>query len=109
MKTTLIATLLLAALTLIPSSRADDADSGTSLVTNNHGGYNTVQNGVHRAVIIPFFGFNGFAAHVHATSKQPKSYLIHPVVQGTGHDQHTVYHKVQYASPADAEAAKMAQ
>jgi len=111
MKTCTIAALALASILPIAALRADDTAGSTSLVPNNHGGYNVVENGAMQGGggLIPFFGPHGYASHVKAEGNAPKSFLLKPVVQGTGHDQHTVYHKVFYASPADAEAAKMAQ
>ena len=78
---------------------------GTSLVPNNHGGYNVVQPGA-RGISIPFFGSHGFASKVIAHSHDEKSFVLVPIVVDDGHGKHTVYKRVYYPTPEDAEAAK---
>jgi hypothetical protein len=82
-----------------------DTPVGTALVPNNHGGYNVVQPGAH-GITIPFFGSHGFAAKVIEHSHDPKSFVMVAVVVDDGHGKHTVYKRVYYPTPEDAEAAK---
>ncbi len=85
--------------------------NGTALVPNNHGGYNVVQPGA-RPVTIPFFGSNGYAAHVIAQShnEKPKFFLKAVGVQDDGHgSKHQIYKKIWFATAEDAEAARLAQ
>jgi hypothetical protein len=85
---------------------ASDTSGGTSLIPNNHGGYNVVQNGA-SPITVPFFGSEGYAAHVIAHSHDKKSFILVPGVQDDGHgNKHTVYKKIYFATPEEAEAAK---
>ena len=101
---------------LVFAARADDnaatSGSGTALVTNNHGGYNVVQPGAQGgAVVLPFFGSHGYAAHVIAVAHTEKpKFILKPVVEDVGHGQKiVVYKKIYYATAEDAEAAKAQQ
>jgi hypothetical protein len=90
---------------------ANDADSvtaGTTLVPNNHGGYNVTQPGAH-SISIPFFGAHGFAAHAIAESRTKKpNYILVPGVEDVGHGgKIVVYKKVYFATPEEAEAARL--
>jgi hypothetical protein len=82
-----------------------DNSSGTSLVPNNHGGYNVIEGNAPPPAI-PFFGSHGFATKVIAQSHDKKSFILVPVVQDDGHGKHTVYKRVYFATPEEAEAAK---
>ncbi|HEX4086218.1 MAG TPA: hypothetical protein VHY22_14980 [Chthoniobacteraceae bacterium] len=97
---------------LVFAARADDNSAGTALVTNNHGGYNVVQPGAQSAaVVLPFFGSHGYAAHVIAQSHTEKpKFILKPVVQDVGHGQKiVVYKRIYFATAEDAEAAKAKQ
>jgi len=99
-----LALLTIAALGAV--AHADNAGSGSFLVPNGHGGYNVVQANAPPASI-PFFGFNGFAAHVIATSSHEKpKFVLVPVTQDDGHGKHVVYKKVYFWTAEEAEAAK---
>lgn len=105
MKPISIAALALAAAAL--HAGADDA--GTKLVANNHGGYNVASANPAKLGTLPFFGAHGFASHVVAKSKEPPKFILVPVVQDDGHVKHVVYHKVFFATAAEAAAAKAQQ
>jgi len=83
----------------------NDNSSGTFLVPNNHGGYNVVQSGA-PPVSIPFFGSHGYASTVIVHSRDKKSFILVPVVQDNGHSKVTVYQRIYFATPEEAEAAK---
>jgi hypothetical protein len=94
------------AIALLAVPAFGDNSTGTSLIPNNHGGYNVIEGNAPPPAI-PFFGSHGFAAKVIAHSHDKKSFIIVPVVQDDGHgNKHTVYHKVYFATPEEAEAAK---
>ncbi len=85
--------------------------NGTSLVPNNHGSYNVVQPNA-RPITLPFFGSNGYAAHVIADShnEKPKFVLKAVGLQDDGHGgKHIIYKKIRYATAEQAEAARLAQ
>ena len=84
--------------------------NGTALVPNNHGGYNVVQPSA-RPVLIPVFGPNGFSAQVIADSHEKPKFVLKPVgVQDDGHGgKHIIYKKIRYATAEQAEAARQAQ
>jgi hypothetical protein len=111
MKLLFPAALALAALTALASvARADDTtpSTGTVLVPNNHGGYNTANPNARATAItvIPFFGSHGYAAHVAAHSEDTKpKFIIRPVVVDSGHGKVTVYKKIFFATPEEAAAA----
>jgi opacity protein-like surface antigen len=94
--------LLLTAL-LFTALAAGAHASDSYLVASPHGGYNVIQGGqAHGA--IAFFGSHGFAA-VHAHDKP--SYIIRPYIAMDGHgNKHTVYKKIYFATPEEAEAAR---
>ena len=107
MKLPITAALALAVFTA--GACADDTAPGAVLVPNNHGGYNatypSARNGATQ--ILPFFGTHGFAAHVIAHSRDKPSFLLVPVVEDVGHgNKITVYKKIFFATPEEAEAAK---
>ena len=88
-----------------PGFGSDNTPAGTSLVPNNHGGYNTVQPGA-GPIAIPFFGSQGFASKVIAQSHAKKNFVMVAIIVDDGHGKHTVYKRVYYATPEEAEAAK---
>jgi len=101
MKHFLPAAVLLACLGA--GASADD----TLLVPNSHGGYNVIQAGGRRGSV-PFFGVHGFAAHASAHAGDKPVFILHAVVQDDGHgNKHTVYQKIRFATPEQAEAAKL--
>ena len=106
MKLQLTAALALTLLTASVFANDSDNPGGTSLVTNNHGGYNVVQPGGH-AFTLPFFGSKGYAAKVDAAAHEPPIFILVPVVQDVGHgDKITVYKRIYFATAEQAEAAK---
>ena len=114
---------IFAAAALAAGAYANDSDSGTALVPNNHGGYNVVepsampQNGAGllngtslvpnnhgsynvvqpnaRPVSVPLFGSNGFAARVITEShnEKPKFVLKAVGVQDDGHGGKHIIYK----------------
>ncbi len=104
MKLPLIALALTA---LTAGVYADNNASGTTLVPNNHGGYNVTQTGAPHASI-PFFGSHGFAATVAEHSHEKPKFILQPGSQDDGHgNKHTVYKKIRFATAEEAEAAKL--
>ncbi len=98
---------LIAALSLLAASAyATDSGGATVLVTNNHGGYNVAEPGA-RPGPLPFFGTKGFAAKVIAHSHDKVRFILVPVIEDVGHGgKITVYKRVYFATPEEAEAAK---
>jgi hypothetical protein len=95
-------------LVLALCARADDnPNPGTSLVPNNHGGYNVVQTGG-RPISLGFFGSQGYAAKVIAESRAEKPrFILRPVVEDVGHGSKiVVFKRVYFATAEEAEAAK---
>jgi hypothetical protein len=100
---------LIAALSLFAASAyaTDPSAAGTVLVTNNHGGYNVAEPGA-RPATLPFFGTKGFAAKVIAHSHDKVRFILVPVVEDVGHGgKITVYKRIYFATPEEAEAAKL--
>jgi len=109
MKLPIIAVLAgLAALSGLASvACASDSDVGTVLVPNSHGGYNVTQAGAH-AISIPFFGTHGYAARVIAEGHNKPNFILVPGVEDVGHGSKVVvYHRVYFATPEEAEAARL--
>jgi hypothetical protein len=107
----LLLTVALAITALVVGANANDTDKGTGLVPNSHGGYNVVQQGA-SPISIPFFGKHGYAAHVIAESHENKkpNFILVPVSEDVGHGAKiTVYKKIRFATPEEAEAAKSKQ
>lgn len=95
-------------LLLAVCARADDsAPPGTTLVPNNHGGFNVVQTGG-LPVSLGFFGSHGFAAKVIAESRAEKpKFILRAVVEDVGHGgKIVVYKRIYFATAEEAEAAK---
>lgn len=85
---------------------ANDPNSGTVLVTNNHGGYNVTQPGA-SAASIPFFGAHGYASHAIAESHEKPKFILRPVAEDVGHGGKViVYKRIYFATAEEAEAAK---
>ena len=105
-----IPSTLFAIVVLAAAAHANDNDSGTALVPNNHGGFNVVQPGA-RPISIPFFGSQGYAARVAAESHSEKpKFILKPVVQDVGHgNPHIVYKKIHFATAEEAEAVRLSQ
>jgi hypothetical protein len=68
--------------------------NGTALVPNNHGGYNVVQPSA-RPITLPFFGSHGYASQVIAEShnEKPKFILKAVGVQDDGHGSKHIIYK----------------
>jgi hypothetical protein len=94
-----------ALLILAAPAFGNDTSSGTFLVPNNHGGYNVIQGSPPPAAL-PFFGSHGYATSVIAHSHDKKNFILVPVVQDNGHGKYTVYQRIYFATPEEAEAAK---
>jgi hypothetical protein len=95
-----------------PDVRKDknEGDLGTALVTNNHGGYNVTNPGAARKgkITLPFFGEHGYASKVISESKGKPNFVLIPTVEDVGHGAKVVvFKKVYFATPEEAEAAKV--
>jgi hypothetical protein len=97
----------LAALALLSLAAGALADSSgpTFIVQNPHGGYNTIQGGPPPSAV-PFFGPHGYASAVAAHAHDPIKFILVSKVIDDGHGKHTVYQRVYYSTPEEAQAAK---
>jgi hypothetical protein len=84
-------------------------DDRTFLVPNPHGGYNVVQSGGPPSSI-PFFGSHGFASNVVAHAHDKPKFILRPFLEDDGHGKKiTVYKRIYFATPEEAEAANLKQ
>ena len=102
---------LIALALLTTGAYANDGGSaaGTTLISNNHGGYNVSQPGA-RPISMPFFGSKGYAAQVNAHAHDKPKFILVPVLEDMGHgSKTTVYKRIYFATAEQAEAARLKQ
>jgi len=109
MKSSIIAPALALLMAGAASVHADPDASATFQVQNPHGGYNVIQGG-RAPSTVAFFGSGGFAARVVAHSHDKPKFILRPTLEDDGHGKKiTVYKKIYFATPEEAEAAKQNQ